>query len=173
MTLEEFYYIGQSIAVVAILGTLIFVGLQVRQARDQTKQANTLSRAQLTTTAWLGANGFQDSWYATEESSNFMALELESDEPLEPGEKMRFSIRMVTIVSSVELSYSLLQQGLFDQELYARNVRTLTAYAARPRTQKWWHHVGRDYFTPPFQGVIDDIIGQGQSASNTKKTGTV
>lgn len=46
MTLEAIYYIGQTIAVVAILASLIFVGMQVRQNTKQSEQANTLARAQ-------------------------------------------------------------------------------------------------------------------------------
>lgn len=46
MTLETIYYIGQTIAVVAILASLIFVGMQVRQNTKQSEQANRLARAQ-------------------------------------------------------------------------------------------------------------------------------
>lgn len=46
MTLEAIYYIGQTIAVVAILASLIFVGMQVRQNTKQSEQANRLARAQ-------------------------------------------------------------------------------------------------------------------------------
>jgi type II secretory pathway pseudopilin PulG len=173
MTLEEFYYIGQLISVVAILGTLIFVGLQVRQAKDQTEQANNLARAQLSATAWLGIGAFQDSWYATEESSIFFARALLTDEPLESNEKLRFSTRMITFISSIELTYSLRQQGLFDEELYVRSLKSLTAYAGYPRTQKWWNSVGRNNFIPPFQGVVDDTFRQAQPASDRKKTGIV
>lgn len=46
MSLESIYYIGQTIAVVAILASLIFVGMQVRQNTKQSEQANRLARAQ-------------------------------------------------------------------------------------------------------------------------------
>lgn len=37
MTLEEIYYIGQTVAVIAIVASLIFVGLQVRQSARTTR----------------------------------------------------------------------------------------------------------------------------------------
>jgi len=37
MTLESIYYIGQTVAVVAIMASLVFVGLQVRQNTKATK----------------------------------------------------------------------------------------------------------------------------------------
>lgn len=163
MTLENIYFIGQTISVVAILASLIFVGMQVQQAKKQTEQANNLARAQLTATTWLGGGNFQHSWVATEESAAFLARAVLSNEPLTTAEKMRFNIQMVSAVSAVELSYMLKQQALFDERLFERNLISIGAYIASPRTQKWWQYVGRKYFTPPFQDVIDDLVKQAQS----------
>lgn len=40
MTLEAFYYISQIIAVVAIVGSLVFVGIQIKQQRDDARLAS-------------------------------------------------------------------------------------------------------------------------------------
>ena len=40
MTLEAIYYIGQTIAVAAILVSLVFVGVQIRQNTKATKAAS-------------------------------------------------------------------------------------------------------------------------------------
>ena len=47
MTLETVYYITQIIAVAAVLASLIFVGIQIRQNTEQAKDANRLARAQM------------------------------------------------------------------------------------------------------------------------------
>lgn len=39
MTLETIYYIGQTVAVIGILASLIFVGIQIRQNTEQSKAA--------------------------------------------------------------------------------------------------------------------------------------
>jgi len=39
MTLESIYYIGQTVAVIGILASLIFVGVQIRQNTEQSKAA--------------------------------------------------------------------------------------------------------------------------------------
>ena len=40
MTLEEFYYISQIVAVIGIFGSLVFVGLQIRQNTRATQAAS-------------------------------------------------------------------------------------------------------------------------------------
>lgn len=40
MTLEDIYYVGQTIAVVAIVGSLAFVGVQIRQNTRATRAAS-------------------------------------------------------------------------------------------------------------------------------------
>lgn len=46
MSLENIYYIGQTISVVALITSLVFVGVQVRISNQQTRQANKLARAE-------------------------------------------------------------------------------------------------------------------------------
>lgn len=47
MTLEDINYIAQTIGVAAILASLVFVGFQLRQSTEQSKQANALARADM------------------------------------------------------------------------------------------------------------------------------
>ena len=46
MSLEDIYYIGQTLAVIALIVSLVFVGVQVRISNRQTQQANKLARAE-------------------------------------------------------------------------------------------------------------------------------
>ena len=47
MTLETLYYISQIVAVLAILGSLIFVGIQIRQNTKQAEEAERVARGQV------------------------------------------------------------------------------------------------------------------------------
>lgn len=46
MSLETIYYVGQTISVLAVVLSLVFVGIQVRLSSAQTRQANQLARAE-------------------------------------------------------------------------------------------------------------------------------
>ncbi|NNE41455.1 MAG: hypothetical protein HKN14_11130 [Marinicaulis sp.] len=168
MTLENIYYIGQTIAVIALIISLIFVGIQVRQSKQQTEQANRLAKAQLSEATWIAIGNFQVDWYSTPERSKFMARALLSEAPLEDHEKLRFNINLTTLFSAIELSATLKEQDLFNEALYGRNERTIAAYFKVPRVQKWWTNVGRQYFTSPFRDTVDDIARQTQRASVEK-----
>ncbi|MEO0981117.1 MAG: hypothetical protein AAFX03_00525 [Pseudomonadota bacterium] len=47
MTLEALYYLSQIIAVVLILGSLVFVGVEIRQNTLQARQSNAIAKADL------------------------------------------------------------------------------------------------------------------------------
>jgi len=170
MMLESIYYVGQTISVIAILASLVFVGMQVRHARREAEQANAVARAELSQSAGLKVLEFQDKWYETTESAEFMTRVLETDEPLSRGEKHRFGIRMVTLFTGIEVVAMLFREGLCDQSLYDRMLVTAQAYCMRPRTRKWWHNVGRAYFLMPFRETLDEMMMRGEAA-NTASTG--
>jgi hypothetical protein len=164
MTLESIYYIGQTVAVVALLASLVFVGLQVRHARHQTEQANKLARAEMSLASAMKCVGFQDDWYATEESAGFMTRVLKSDAPLSVTDKHRFGVRMVTLFTSIEIVDMLYREELCDPYLYDRLLLTGEAYCALPQVQKWWARVGRAYFLMPFRDTMDAMMQRGQAA---------
>ncbi|WP_339743422.1 hypothetical protein [uncultured Maricaulis sp.] len=158
MTLESIYYIGQTVSVIAILGSLVFVGIQVRHARLQTEQANTLARAEMSQSAGLKMLELLDSWYQTKESAEFMHRALRTDAPLSRAEKQRFGGRLVTLFSGIEVVAMLYREDLCDQSMYDRIMLTSQVYCNRPRVQKWWHSGGRAYYLMPFQGTLDAMM---------------
>ena len=54
MTLEQIFYLSQSVASVAVVGSLIYLGLQVRSAeRSQRRSCNKGGRTALLMRRWL------------------------------------------------------------------------------------------------------------------------
>ena len=164
MTLEAIYYIGQTVAVVALLASLVFVGLQVRHARQQSEQANRLARAEMSLTSAMQTLSMQDDWYATEESAAFMTRVLKADNPLSVADKHRFGIRMVSLFTAIETVEMLHREGLCDPNMYERLLLTGEAYCRVPQVQKWWDRVGRAYFLMPFRETLDELMQRGQAA---------
>jgi len=54
MTLEAIYYVGQTVAVIAILASLVFVGLQVRQNTKYTRAQTQRARVDRLVTQMVG-----------------------------------------------------------------------------------------------------------------------
>ncbi len=98
MTLESIYYIGQTIAVVAILGSLVFVGLQIRDN----------SRAVRSATAQAVHDNY-GAWY-TALAGNEAALETSAKafvdlDSLTPLEKQQFTCIFMAFLSHHQNAY--------------------------------------------------------------------
>jgi hypothetical protein len=166
MTLETIYYIGQTVSAVAIMGSLIFVGIQVRLGHLQTEQANKLASAEMSQSTAMKASELQSSWYETEESADFMARALYTDAPLSIAEKNRLSVRLAGLFSSIEVANMLHRQGLYDQNMHDRLRRIGMSYCKLPRVQKWWRNVGQNYYLMSFRSIIEDMIKNGETLND-------
>ncbi|MEL7546999.1 MAG: hypothetical protein AAGJ84_10135 [Pseudomonadota bacterium] len=158
MSLENIYYLSQVVAVLAILGSVIFVGIQVRQSKQQAEQANRLAEAELSMTTWGLIGNLQARWYDTEESSEFMTRAMRPNAPLSQTDKERFNARLLGALSAIELAYVLKGQNLFKESLFKRNIRNLEALFVAPGARTWWQKVGIHYFRGPFGEYVDKIV---------------
>ncbi len=163
MTLESIYFISQIVAVIAILASLIFVGLQVRQSNRAAEQANTLAKADMTQASWDTILVTQAQMYSTPESADLMQRGLYGAAPLTDAEKLRFSINMSNMLSTVESGYVLWRQGLFDETSHQRTMRSMAVYFESPRVRKWWALARKDRFVPPFSEIIDKIAARAEA----------
>ncbi|PHS22622.1 MAG: hypothetical protein COA85_11110 [Robiginitomaculum sp.] len=164
MTLESIYYIGQTVAVVIIIATLIALLYQSRQA-------NRLARADMTQASWGTILVTQAQMYSTPESADLMQRGLYGAAPLTDAEKLRFSINMSNMLSAVESGDLLWRQGLFDETSHQRILRSMAVYFESPRVRKWWTRARKDRFVHPFSEVIDEIASRAEGKSRPAKAG--
>ncbi len=153
MSLESIYYIGQTVAVIAILISLVAIYFQMRQTIRHT-------RAELSLASWNHAQDVQSSFYTTDEDSDFMNRALFGEAPLTDAEKTRLGIRMVTMVSTIEGMHFLKERNLIERGAYERAMASMTFYFRSARVRKWWRRSRSDFFREPFKGVIDGMIAE-------------
>lgn len=155
MTLETIYYIGQTIAVVVIIATLIALLIQ-------TRQTNALARAETSRSHMYWFAMEQHRLFATPEDAAFMHKALRTSEPLTDEEKGRFAFSMALMFSLVEAAQQTHQTGLFRDTDYDRALDTTRmAYLNSPRVRKWWAYT-RTFYTgnPDFVAVIDKLVAE-------------
>lgn len=150
MTLENIYYIGQTIAVAVIVATLIAILLQGRQA-------NRIARAELTNEVWTAATALQMSFYRTDADAAFMRRALAGTERLNEAEKDRFLFTMITLVGTVEAAHLLHARGLMERESLTRFDDTLRYYMSFPRVRRWWRNIREAVYRPPFRDFVDSV----------------
>ena len=131
MSLETIYYISQILAVLGVIGSLIFVGLQMRQAnvfaRNEVSDrvGNRLGALQLSIMTDSELNGIVQRAYAGQ--SNF------SEE-----EWTRLAPYMLAIISTARSMMSAKQSGLLEPLAEESGLRSVCWVLSKPAFAKAW-----------------------------------
>ncbi len=137
MSLETIYYLGQTIAVVAILGSLLFVAYQ-------TRQTNRLARTELTRSLLAESRSFGDALAASSEMSDFVLEARSAQEPLAPKQFFRFAMYLASWFTVVESAFRVDKQGLMDDGVYA-HIRVTTKVMDGANLRIWWKMAKSSY----------------------------
>lgn len=147
MTLETIYYIGQTVAVIAIIISLSFVGLQMRQ-NDRTAQAQIHQEiadaynAMILTSAIDGGALFR------------AALSEKSIEEIDDQDLDNLSALLVTWFKWFENAYFQHKNGFLTDEYFEAYSRHLIAVYHRPAVQIWWRARGF-VFAPEVRAILE------------------
>lgn len=147
MSLEAIYYISQIIAVLAILGSLIFVGVQIRQNTKQAKAAAAQSVYE-NYAGWYMYAG-EDVERAKVWVKGFKGLDSLSDE-----ENAVFMATFMAQFAYVQSAFYLWQDGSLKDEIWRTMEATLTTVLTNPGGKTFWQR-RRFSFTPAFVAHIE------------------
>ena len=160
MTLETIYYITQIIAVIAVVASLIFVGLQVRQGAEQTRLNTRALKA--------------TSHHAITDSFNHLNTTLATDpdlariwdagnkgiENLKPEELTAYYSILLAYIRVFETLFFQSQTGTMARELWEAERRVLQFMFALPGVQQWWAHAALLPFSDAFRAEIGTLIAK-------------
>ncbi|MDX1580176.1 MAG: hypothetical protein R3360_01000 [Alphaproteobacteria bacterium] len=156
MDLETVYYISQTVAVIVIIATLIALLIQ-------TRQTNSISRAELTQSQWMDWGNMLVSFYDTPEKAELLRRGLIEDGDLTGAERDRISIFLAINVSIAEGAYYLKTRGMIEPVAYDCNLEMVRFHLTFPRARRWWQKRGRQFYKPPFRDVIDQIVEEAET----------
>ena len=131
MTLEDIYYISQIIAVVAIFGSLIFVGIQIRQNTRATRAAshNAVSNALNEINRMFAENAdLTRIWLAGNADRR----------TLNPEERWRFDSLCRAYMHVCETMYVQASLGTGDKGVMLAEEDGIKAVFASPGSREWW-----------------------------------
>lgn len=150
MTLESIYYIGQTIAVVAILGSLIAIFLQQRQANKISRIENSQSLSA------AYANSLRDIMNNAELAAIFRKVMFE-DAPLDRVEATRILFYFSVMLDSNVKAWVAKQNGLYDATAMKPMTANTAWYLTKPIFRKEWKRLESLGFYP--DGFADHING--------------
>jgi len=150
MSLEQIYFVGQTIAALSIVASLVFVGLQVRSTSKAVKNATAQA-----------VNDNYAQWYLTL-STNDTALATslkaaKNFEGLSDGERAQFSTLMMALLCHTQNAFYQWSSGALSSELWRGWETVLTNLMNQKAGQELWrerHYLFGDEFQVKVQQVM-------------------
>ena len=155
MTLENTYYIGQTIAVIIIVATLVAVLFQMRQA-------NRLAKLETTRTIWASATEMLRSQVEDDEKAAFLHRSLFSGEKLSDEEKTRLALIMASMFVGFENGFAMSQSGMMEKNFWPRMRDSMADYLRPARGRRWWKLSREKTFAAnaAFVAEVDSVVAQ-------------
>lgn len=161
MSLEEFYYVSQIVAVALILGSLAAVYWQVRQT-------NMIARAELTHSANLAAGQMQMSLYDTPEKADLMHRALTGSGPLSDSERARVEVALSVVFGTHQTAFDLRQRDLIEPGAYNGFEALARLYLRSQRAQGYWKRRRNEGKDARYVALMDGMIVEIEAARASK-----
>jgi len=152
ITLEQFSYIAEVVASVAVIASLLYVAAQIRQDTRQRR----LETIQVISSEF---NGWYDTLASNRELAEMWHRGLFDYQSLDATERVQFTLLTVRILRTWHEQYFQWREGVMDADFWQSWVALLEDLIQYPGWKEVWlrrHH----QFTKDFQGFVDKLIAE-------------
>ena len=155
MTLETIYYLGQTIAVIAILISLVAIWFQM-------KQTHHLARLENSRSMWIYVSGVMTSFVDDSEKAKFFHDALYGMGKMTDADKTRFYLLMSSLLMMFENGHVLHREGMMEDHFWPRMRQSLRDFIAPPRAQRWWEIARKRSFSEStdFVQEVDAVLAE-------------
>lgn len=148
MTLNDVYLFSSIVSSFAVVASLVFVGLQMRQNTRATRMAAAQSGLEL-----LADN--LGRVITTPDLADLLSRD-DGAESYSDAEFLRVSNFLSTAFRQFELLFIHKQYGLYEQELWHGTEARLKQFIDNPAVQRWWQE-NRTFYAPGFMAYADRL----------------
>jgi len=147
MTIEQYAYLAEIVGTIAVVITLIFLVLQLRQ--------NTASVRANTYQGWSAANvGINAAMSNPIQSQIIMDGNLDSRN-LTRESVVTFGMMNIALMQMAQSTDYLFRAGALDRELWEAEMNRAAGILAIPGVRQWWDAGGRTQLTPSFVNRLE------------------
>lgn len=146
MDIEKIARIAEIVSSVAVVVSLIYVGMQVRQ-NTRALRATTYNAVTANSLAILSP------MYAHPEFTEFLARVQSDPEAARPAETLRFHITMLSAFRHWDNLHYQFRNGMLEPEMWNSYDRTLTSWLASPAWCNWFKH-NASFFSDSLQALV-------------------
>ena len=157
LTLEHIYFIGQTMAAIAVIISLIYVG---REVRENTK-ATQVSAAQAFVNAY---NTFTSALYHSEEMADIYLRGSIDFQSLSNLERVRFSALSGQLFRLIQAAHIQWQKGALDDDIWSGFIVTLGDTMQAPGVKEWWE-LRKRWYGHEFQALVNTSANSDGSES--------
>ncbi|MCZ6854952.1 MAG: hypothetical protein O7G86_13645 [Gammaproteobacteria bacterium] len=146
MTIQDLGSIGEFVSSIIVLGTLIYLVIQVRQS-------NMMSRAQArqTTISIAQAELFQ----LVDNPDLVVAM---ANEPTTDEQRGKLAFWLTSALRQREFDWMQYKDGVIDEETYRTYVGVISLLLGTGHTRRWWRAVGASAFHPGFALEVNQSL---------------
>jgi hypothetical protein len=153
MSLEDLGNIGEFVAAVAVVISLIYLAFQIRQ--------NTRSvRAATHHSAMRGASETQNVLAQSNDAARVFRVGSREPGELTEDERLRFDSMLLSVFMWFEDAFFQYQQSMVDREYWEGRQRALLSQLKRPGTASWWTRRSK-FFARSFVSFTEQLVQQG------------
>ena len=157
MNWEMLSALGQLVAAVGVIPSLIYLAIQIREQNKERRRAG----INVLTAQW------GDLVKSAQESADFSAVFLDgirSFHSLDPVAKLRFSAFFTRFTRNCEGMFLYYRDGALDKALWCEVERTISDYFAYPGVKEWWS-TRKHWLTDEFRAVVEALIAKNPEAT--------
>jgi hypothetical protein len=152
MNWEMLSAMGQVVAAIGVIPSLIYLAVQVREQNKERRRAG----INLLTAQW------SELVKTAQESREFAEVFLEgmrSFRDLDGPDKLRFSAFFTRFTRNCEGMFIYYRDGALEKALWDGVERTMTDYFAYPGAREWWE-TRKHWLTDEFRAVVEEVIAR-------------
>ena len=156
MNWEMLSAIGQVVAAVGVIPSLIYLAIQIREQNKERRRAG----INILTAQW------SELVKSAQESREFALLFLKgmhSFNDLDAPDKLRFSAFFTRFTRNCEGMFIYYRDGALEKALWDGVERTIADYFAYPGAREWWA-TRKHWLTDEFRAVVEAIITKNPEA---------
>lgn len=162
MKLEKLSATAELVSSIAIVVTLVYLTVEVRQ---NTEALNAQSRQSVLTSA-------QTELFVSLEHPE-LVMALAKPEPLTTEENIEVDAFLTAALRAREFSWLQFRSRLIDEAQWNTELAVIRSIMSSPHARLWWNRLGRTYVSAEFSEFLDGVIGDQPAANNDWETITV
>jgi len=152
LNLEDFASVADILSAVAVVVSLIYVGIQVNDSTSAIRSA-----------AASDATKAMQSWYLemgrNRQASDVWLNAMRSPEPLPANDEFQFLMSMHAAILGMQNSYLLSKEGTLDAEFREAVTTAIIAVKDLPGMDRYWRQ-RRGFFHIEFAKYVDGLLAQ-------------